>query len=118
MSLVADAVESLKQEGPQHLFGGHRRAPEVHVQRAELRRQRRKRTIRNLADRSQRVIGRDPLLQRDVAEHRTRALVCSAHLLLQFPHEMVVRKCLLAQLGLETQATDRFTGKHMVPSWG
>ena len=79
LPFAADGVEHLQQQRPQQLLGRYRGPAPLGVQRAKARRQIRQHLIHHLPQRSQRVVLRDPLLRRDVAEHSTLLLVVASH---------------------------------------
>ena len=92
LSLAADRVERLQQQRAQQLLRRHRRAPEVDIQRPEARRELLQRIIGDATNRAQGMVLRDAVLQRDVAEHRSRLLVGSTHRAAPFVSgSMVVR---------------------------
>ena len=92
LPLAANRVERLQQQRAQQLLRRNRRPPELDIQRAEPRREPLQRPIGDAANRAQRMIRRHPLLERHVAEHRSRLLVGSTHQAAPFVSgSMVVR---------------------------
>ena len=80
LALAPHRVEHLKQERAEQLLRRDRRAAPVGVEGVEPRRERDQRAVDHRAHGTQRMVGGNALLQRDVAEHR--------HLLpLGAPHE-------------------------------
>jgi hypothetical protein len=79
LPLTPDRVQRLEQQRPEQLLRRNRRTPEIDIQRPEPRREALERPIGDAPDRPQWMIRRHPLLQRDVAKHRSRLLVGSTH---------------------------------------
>ncbi len=92
LPLAANRIQRLQQQGPQQLLRRHRRPAELDIQRAKLGREPLERTIGDVPDGPQRMVRRDPVLQRHIAEHRSGLLVGSTHRLAPFRcGSMVVR---------------------------
>jgi hypothetical protein len=77
--LRAHRVEHLQQQRPQNVLRRNRWPPGVGIQRIELRAQRPQHRVRQLANRSQRMILRHTLLQRNIAEHPVLNPLVSTH---------------------------------------
>src|ERR1700675_3272111 len=83
-ALAAYGIEDLQQQRPQQPLGRYRWPPHVRVQLRKPRRHLFQNLIHHLADRSQRMIRRDSLLWRNVAEHSLLLVVVAAHSLVSF----------------------------------
>ena len=84
LPLAADGVERLQQQRAQQPLRRNRRAPEMDIQPAQLRREAVQGAIGDAPNRPERMIAGDPLLERHIAEHRPRLLVGSTHRLAPF----------------------------------
>src|SRR6202047_1891834 len=78
-AFAAYRIEDLQQQGPKQPLGCYRWSPHVRVQLRKLRRHLLQNLIHHLADRPQRMIRRDSLLWRNVAEHSFLLVIVSAH---------------------------------------
>jgi hypothetical protein len=65
---AADGVQRLQQQRPEQLLGWDRRPPNVGVQTVKAGRQPCEHRVGHLANRAQRMVGRDPFVGRQVAE--------------------------------------------------
>src|ERR1700693_3920635 len=83
-SLAAYGIEDLPQQRPKQPLGRYRWPPYVRVQLRKPRRHLFQNLIHHLADRSPRMILRDSLLWRNVAEHSFLLIVVAAHSLVSF----------------------------------
>jgi hypothetical protein len=78
--LGADAVEGLQQRGQQQLLRRYRRTAFCGIQLVEGGIEAIDGLIRQFLDPTQRMAGRDPLLDRDVGEQGAAALPATSHL--------------------------------------
>src|SRR5580704_749228 len=78
-ALAAYGIEDLQQQRPKQPLGRYRWPPHVGVQLRKLRRHFLQNLIYHLADRSQRMVRRDSLLRRNVAEHSFLLIIIAAH---------------------------------------
>ena len=76
--LAADGIEHLQQDSPPQPLGSNRRSSHLRVQLVKARQQLVQDLVDHLANRPQRVIGRDPLLLRDIQPHPSVVTVVSA----------------------------------------
>src|SRR3984957_1162903 len=83
-ALTAYGIEDLQQQRPKQPLGCYRWPPHVRVQLRKPRRHLFQSLIYYLADGSQRMILRDSLLWRNVAEHSLLLVVVAAHSLASF----------------------------------
>ena len=77
--LRANGIKYLQQQGPQNVLRRNRRPARVRIQHIELRAQRTQHRVRKLANRTQRMVHRNPLLQRNIAEHPILYPLISTH---------------------------------------
>ena len=77
--LAADRVEQLQQLRAEQALGGNRRPADAAIQPLELRRHLAQDLVDQLANRSQRMRRRHPLLSGHVTEHRLGLTVVSSH---------------------------------------
>lgn len=78
--LAADGEQDLQQQGLEQHFGRHRRTAVAGVHRHELRRHGVQQSVHHLAQFAQRVFGRYPVFEADVAEHHPLKVLCASHL--------------------------------------
>src|SRR5258706_3195471 len=78
-SFAADRIEDLQQQGPKQSLRRSRWPPHVRVLLRKPRRHLLQNIIYHLADRPQRMIRRDSLFWRNVAEHSFLLIIVSAH---------------------------------------
>jgi hypothetical protein len=79
LPLAPHREDHLQQHSPQHIFGRDGGPPLIRIQRAELRVQRPQHLVRQLANLPQRMILRNPPLQRHIAEHPVLNPLVSTH---------------------------------------
>src|SRR5271170_486421 len=78
-ALAAYRIENLQQQGPKQPLRRYRWPPHVGVQLRKLRGHFLQDLTHHLANRSQRMVRRDSLLRRNVAEHSFLLVIVSAH---------------------------------------
>jgi hypothetical protein len=79
LTLRADRIKGLQQQGSHQPLRRDRLPPDWRIQRVKIDRQRPQRRVGDLADHPQRMIRSHPLLQVDVAEQTTAVRVVAAH---------------------------------------
>ena len=79
LALRADRIESLQKKRPQQLLRRDPGTPRARIQSLEIPRHLRQRRVRQLPDRPQRMVLRNPRPQIDIAEQAAAALVRAPH---------------------------------------
>jgi hypothetical protein len=82
LPLRAHGIKRLEQHCAQKHLGRDRWPTDPGIEHRKLARQRFQRLVHNRSDRSQRMVGANPLLQADVGEQLSRALVRASHSIL------------------------------------
>jgi hypothetical protein len=77
--LAAHGVQRLQQQRAQQLLGRDRRPTDVGIQAVKTGRQSPEHRVGHLANRTQRMVGRDPIFRRHVTKQMPGLLVVSTH---------------------------------------